>query len=390
MNRSTISQTVLISVFLIVIGLPFLDIFLHIAPKSALMENRNLATLPVVRLERKELEAFPTKFESYFNDNFGFRSSLVRGYNAAKMSWFGAFPSRQVTVGKEGWYFLAWDGFTDDYRGKDHFPVEQIERWQRDFQAKQSYLAARGIKYLVVVVPNKQSVYPEYLPEAVQRVRDATVFDRFLTQLQSGLDVPILDLRPLLMEAKTQGRIYDRTDSHWNELGALIAVNGIIARIQQWFPDVKPLPLSQYKQEIETGEGGDLARMLGFQDKIREDRIKLTSSIPVCSKPAGIRLSPTHEWTPDKMPSARECAQGDRSRIAVLTCDSFGTNLIPFFAEAFHRTVSLAPTFPYKSSFEEVIPEVVELEHPDVFVEELVERNFGHVPEALPTSLLGK
>ena len=45
-----------------------------------------------------------------------------------------------------------------------------------------------------------------------------------------------MDVRPALIAAKSSGILYYRTDTHWNDWGAFIAYQQIIAQVQKLLP----------------------------------------------------------------------------------------------------------------------------------------------------------
>ena len=55
--------------------------------------------------------------------------------------------------------------------------------------------------------------------------------DDLMSSLPANFRLNILDLRKPLARAKDVGRLYFRTDSHWNLLGAAIALDAIINRL---------------------------------------------------------------------------------------------------------------------------------------------------------------
>ncbi len=89
-------------------------------------------------------------------------------------------------------------------------------------------LAARGIGLVVAVVPAKARVYEERLgryrlPDDARR-RYAALRSALL---ERGLTAP--DLLNALLEAKTEGEVFLRTDTHWTPFGALVAARAVAA-----------------------------------------------------------------------------------------------------------------------------------------------------------------
>ena len=84
-----------------------------------------------------------------------------------------------------------------------------------------------GIPYLFVVAPSKHDVYPEFMPDRLNRVRDDSRLDQLMAYIEAFFPAPpvdILDLRPTLAEARKSGvRLFHKTDTHWNDRGAWAA-----------------------------------------------------------------------------------------------------------------------------------------------------------------------
>ena len=93
--------------------------------------------------------------------------------------------------------------------------------------AMRDALARRGIRFLVALPPNSSTIYQDYLPIWAQRGRRKTEYDLFLEDL-AARDVKAIDLRPALMAARKEGRVYRMNDSHWTERGALAAFNAVV------------------------------------------------------------------------------------------------------------------------------------------------------------------
>ena len=60
-------------------------------------------------------------------------------------------------------------------------------RWiMDDLVARRDWLAERGIKYLVVVAPNKNTVYPEMLPGGFEKATDDSQLDQLLRYIKKN------------------------------------------------------------------------------------------------------------------------------------------------------------------------------------------------------------
>ena len=83
-------------------------------------------------------------------------------------------------------------------------------------------------------------------------------------------DVPAVDLRPVLINADAAAPVYRRTDTHWNNRGALLAYNAVVAGLGR--PDWAIDPPRVLRGTMST-PGGDLARMLGVEADVIETSI---------------------------------------------------------------------------------------------------------------------
>src|SRR5262249_21747021 len=149
------------------------------------------------------------------------------------------------------------------------YTPEQLACWGRMFQARHDWLAQRGIPYVVLIAPDKQTVYPEHLPHSLKRRTESNShLDQLLAYLRAHTTVQVLDVRAAMHEAKARERLYDYTDSHWNGRGAYVAYDGLIEALSPQFPGMRPVPRSDFDNAVGVAPGGDCARLLGLRDHL--------------------------------------------------------------------------------------------------------------------------
>jgi hypothetical protein len=250
------------------------------------------------------------------------------------------------------------------------FTDAELVHWQRSLEARRDWLARQGVPYVFVIVPDKQSVYPEMYPHVLRRRGNVGGrLDQLVDYLHAHSDVPVLDLRGPLREAKARERIYAMTDSHWNMCGGFVAYHRLMDQLTPGFPAVKPWPRSAFDTVMISRKGGDLARMLALDDRLPE---KDPALVPHLARRArqldpGFRV-PT--LSDEMQPQLWECPDHSLPR-AVMLRDSFAGTLIPFLSEHFQRILYLwQEPFQFDAG-------VIEREHPDVVIQEIVERKLG-------------
>ena len=354
----------LIVVFLVLIGLPAAGNVRRPA-EAAVTENRSLAPAP----EWKPTRKFPGQFEAFFNDHFGFRQALIRGLAFAEVRWLRVSASAKVILGKHGWLFYTDQPVGTRHRARRPLAAGQLECWRQLLEARRDWLAARGIRYVFVIAPDKQTIYPENLPRALrgEQVHDSRL-DQLLGYLRAHSDVVAPDLRTPLLRAKERERVYYETDSHWNECGAFVAYQRIVDALSPWFAGVRPLPRGAFADVAVSGIAGDCASLLSLSDRFNEDGCALRRQTP-CADRQLPGLPPFVSPTEPRI--VVEQADSTLPRALVLR-DSFGAALVPFLAEHFRRTVFAWEDYPVFDVG------LIERERPDVVIQEMVERKLSY------------
>jgi alginate O-acetyltransferase complex protein AlgJ len=363
--RSKLADLAMSGVFVVMIALPLVGMALGLDASFALDENRTLAARPEFKLDRAALKGFPRKIENYFNDQFGFRKRLIYWLAVSKVKGLGVTSSPDVIVGKDGWLFLAGNLALDSYRSVRPFTPAQLEDYRRVYESRRDWLAAKGIPYLLVILPHKDTVYSEFMPKAYNKVHPRSRFDQLAEHMKAHSTVPLIDVRHEFQQTKDHERLYDFTDSHWNARGGFRAYRRIAEQLSAWLPGFREVKRSDLRETSLVGQGGDLARMLGIADHLPEERLGFVPLVPwhyhhtkeVLPLPAG--------WAPYRTTIATECDDASLPR-AVVFRDSFAAHLVPFLSEGFQRVVYL-----WDYNFDHGL---VEREHPNVVIQEMVER----------------
>ena len=113
--------------------------------------------------------------------------------------------------------------------------------------------AKYGTELVLIVGPNKENVYPEYLPNEAQPGAKK-YSSAFVDELQKIPNLTVYDpTSDLVSSKKSQGLLYWKTDSHWNNKGAFISFQGFLKAFSI------PIP----KVDFQKGEkySGDLIKI---------------------------------------------------------------------------------------------------------------------------------
>jgi alginate O-acetyltransferase complex protein AlgJ len=315
----------LILSFFCMLCLPVLQMQWRFCPQPESCENRELAQAPTGDCSLGE---YAEGWERYLVDNFGFRPYLIRWNSLLKLTCLGVSPVSSVILGKDSWLFYHSEALADgntvnDWRGTIPLSRAELVRLQQQLEENEQIFAERKIPYLVVIVPNKSTVYSEYLPDTFRKFRSTTRLDQFMEHMRRNSRVSVLDLREAMFKAKNNHPLYWKTDSHWNSYGAYVGYTEILRRLSVQLPALKPVPIAGNEVRIEPSPtGGDLAQMLFLQDSLPEENETRLSLESVPTQPVLDTL--------------------------VLRHDSFGDALYPFFHRHFKNLVNIAPFAPYR------------------------------------------
>jgi alginate O-acetyltransferase complex protein AlgJ len=380
MNRVTDNQPsrraradwVLIAVFLFLLWAPTLDSFFDLDHSRRPGENRLPAPFPKWHeASLVEAQKYISGLDDYFSDHFGFRKQLIHWFQRWKIGLYHDHSVYKVLIGPNHWLFLGEEGMIEHFLGIMKFTPQELQAWQRVLEKRRDWLAARGVKYLFVVAPDKQDIYPEELPAWLRNAAPAsreTKLDQFLKYMQEHSTVEVLDLRPPLLAAKKTAPTYLQNDTHWNWFGGFVACQEVVKTLTKQFPDLPPLRLEDFTWTNAPGTGGDLARMLG-SDAPERNNFSFTPKPSVISPKLREMTNCVSAWDVHKQAFISE-NPAPLLETAVVFHDSFGAVWRPFLGHSIKRIV-------FMSENREFNLRVILENRPRIVVNEVLERYFN-------------
>jgi alginate O-acetyltransferase complex protein AlgJ len=385
-----VSDWVIILTFCAALVAPLVGSRWDLDPTSKLNENRKMAEAPRRPADFSGLAAFTQGFEKYWNDAFGFRRLLIRA-NALARYRLGVSPTPQIIIGKQQWLYYTGEWSLDTYQGLRLFSEDELKKWRDALQARSDWMARQGGHYLLVIAPNKQSTYPEYMPERFSRSK-ITPLGQLAQYLRQHSTVEFLDMRAALDAAKPSGDVFWRTDTHWNDAGTFLCYSEIIRRLQQWYPSLRARARTDFNVTSAGVWSGDLAAMLGLTGTVTEPRIEWVPRFSLRSRrldTAGKPPKNSIRFTAWERTSTRPRAVffkdsylvAPENRNLVARNDDFmikrsSLQFAALMAEQFSHSV-----FSWQHDFDS---EIVTRVHADVVVQELAERWLVSGPRGEP------
>src|SRR5882724_5291863 len=245
--------------------------------------------------------------------------------------------------------------------------------WRHALEGAQGWLAKQNIPFLFVIVPSKETIYPEHLPASAPPARSISRLDEILALLQ-GTHVDYLELRSPLREGRKTAQLYDLNDSHWNGRGATIGAELILKRAAALLG--RPASWAELDSRLSARESwADMPMILSLEGFVTTPSVELLPN-----HPRARRLEPPE--------SVRELTRRQATRMvfevpdaslpsALILHDSFSEGYMPTLSEKFRRTAWLWT--------HELDLRMVEQEKPDSVIVEMAERFLSDAPAKLMT-----
>ncbi len=264
------------------------------------------------------------------------------------LSYFG----RMLIEGKDDWLFYSGDSSIEDYQGTDLCSGTELETLKKQLVTFRDALALRGCEFVILIAPNKEQVYWQYMPDSYGLPAVYTKARQICDYLtDSGITViyPLTELREAAVTHPDYD-VYYRRDTHWNELGAYIGAKSLLAALGIGMPPVEELeirPIPHDSEDVSAVIGRDL-----------EDTGYDISGYIDYSLDVNEALSDFLYHTSRK---------GVDERRVLMAGDSFAIALYPYLSQEFNDLVVC-----FDKTM--VTPELIEAVQPDIYIYEVVER----------------
>ncbi len=178
-----------------------------------------------------------------------------------------------ITIfGKENWLFQQNpnDGNSyHDYIGDNAYTEEELASIAKHLQEQKELIEEAGSQFVLMILPNKEVVYSEYMPTYIERVSEVTRTDKLVDYLRKNTDITIIYMKDSYMANKEKYQLYYKTDTHCNMQGSFLAVAELINAGYN-----KEISLADTHFDIHMDNYcGDLGVMLGRQDRYATDSV---------------------------------------------------------------------------------------------------------------------
>ena len=280
---------------------------------------------------------------------------------------------KNVVIGKDG--HLHYQETVPDFTGESALSDDEIAYYVGYLSAKADVVheVSPNTKIIYVIPPNHLTIYPETAPDSLAGRKSGTSrLTQLIEAFKDSDKLTFLDLQTPLTEAKKTApyRLYNKTDTHWNELGAYYAYREIMGFISRDFPAAAPDPLDDFNVFTKTVPGGDMANFLEVDlNAVTEQGVYVRAKNGLKS---GINKDYSMNFENAWFSDQREFKTDDGSLpTMIMYRDSFSTNLMSFLAEKFSYSI-FHTMWDYPDEYE-----LYKQMQPDYIIIEHVERGLG-------------
>ncbi|SFO26494.1 SGNH hydrolase-like domain-containing protein, acetyltransferase AlgX [Pseudobutyrivibrio sp. UC1225] len=300
------------------------------------------------------VDKIDSKWSLYKNSEFSNVDSLVT------YSVLGEVSSVQVFSGNDRWLFYKSKSDGDsiaDYEGTNRYSQDEINNITESALLVQKEMEARGIKFTIMVAPNKENVYSEYMPNTYTKA-EVTSTDILIDNLKSK-GINVVSPKNNLLNDHLVEELYYHYDTHWNQLGAYIGVRDSLAALDISIPELteRKITSKPLKENYHYCAEDDLAKLAGLKAVLSDDvEYEVEGTLPV-------------DWTSFKEEQETEQVShfhndnAENKSTILLVGDSFRSSMIPELREQFEDVYVLHRSFYKANLLDEISPDYVIAEY---------------------------
>lgn len=206
------------------------------------------------------IKEYPSKYEEYFNDTLPIKRFWVRLNSELNYYLFKESTNENVIVGDANWLF--YKEAIDSSLGKWTFSEEELAQIAENLQYEKDVLNSQNIELYVLIAPNKESIYEEYLPSWMSKKNNLSPAELLVNYLQKNTDLKIVFPKEALIKQKEETpniELYHKLDTHWNCAGAYVAAKELACVLGKNLPDFEDISIEEMRFS-----GSDLTNMIGM------------------------------------------------------------------------------------------------------------------------------
>lgn len=359
-----VSKFIFCGLFLVMIIMPMITTNLKQETVS-IAENRVLAKFPDVHNEEgKWNKEFTSDFETWINDNIGFRAQMVIINARIQYYLFDRLENNSnMYLGPKGELNYATAAMLQDYQHLNLYPDQWCERIADSLQIISDYVKKEGAEFYYYQCWDKHSIYPEYFPKTVLQYGEESKTDRVIKALEQYSDINVISPKQELIDLK---KVYDTYSvwgdaTHWTQRGAYIGYLELMKAINK-NSDKQYKVMGQEDYNITwNDQGATLFGGIHKEDLLENFEIKEPHAICTNEKLTAYADDSRHRYFTNE-------EADNRTRMLIIGDSYFDSFIVDDLAESFYETVIIRGDYAYD------IKTILDAYKADIVVIEAAER----------------
>lgn len=196
---------------------------------------------------------------------------------------FGNIDDDTLMVGKNGFLFEAYNeaygyDYVKDYIGELAVDDTETDAMARAVRQRHRAYGTRGIEYLLVVIPNSQTVCADALPDYFGEISSDTRLKRLGKRLEELGESCFLDPTDALISAGSNGQLYNNTENSLNAAGAYYLYRAVAEALSDSATEGHNILVAdELDIYTHTTDGRALARRAGLEKLVKNRTLALPS-----------------------------------------------------------------------------------------------------------------
>jgi hypothetical protein len=221
------SKLAFVAVFFALSILPVLQWATGLVDVSVLQEKRRLAPPPdVAKIVLHGDGRLSAAINTWFDDHYGFRPLFVRLKH--QLDYWMFRYSDKIFIGRQGWLYQP--GFFDaEIAGERAGDAGADIAHQRYLELAQ-YLAQAGVRLIIVNNPDKETVYPQFMPNDIPSLPRNSRYQQMRAWLKLRSEFEYIDGEDVLAHCQGE-RSFNLIDIHMTLPGGVCFAKAVIAQI---------------------------------------------------------------------------------------------------------------------------------------------------------------
>lgn len=251
MKAQKVCNIFVVIFFLVAITIPLIAVN-KASGKVSTAENRVLASFPnFTTSDGKINTGFIKEFETWFSDNLGLRDEFVMANTKIQYDVFGKLTRSNTVKGKNNWLYLMYPNMVQSYQNLDLPTQDKYLQYSSLFNQLHNYFENINTPFITMVNPDKETVYPENMPDTILKVGNVSKTNQAIDYLINNTEVDIFSTENSLLKAKQSATVYSQNYdlSHWNQYGAFIGYLDLMDHVKMYIPDIKILSWDDFTVE---------------------------------------------------------------------------------------------------------------------------------------------